>query len=150
MIMALLPASICCICAGLVNGNSLLALSGASLLIGLWLWARYSRGANSLNYIGTTFVGDNCHGGLITKWISFALPVLPVRSFILVMPAADAEAFDLIASRTNAHDIQANFSIIPLPGLGIDWEGVSTTYVTAFVMFVVILVLSIVKTYVEM
>ena len=119
-----------------------MSLGGACALLVLWLWARYSDGVRSLNYVGTTVVGEHCPGGVITKWISFGYPLIPVRSYILVTPTADGEAFDFVATRTHAHDIADTFSAIPLPGLGIDWAAVGKTYVTALAVAIVIGVIS--------
>lgn len=144
LILALLIAAIYCISTEVTSGNHLLAATGPGILMSIWLWARYSRGAKSLNYIGTTIIGDHWNGGVITKWISCGFPLVPVRSFVLISPPADPEAFDLIASRTHAHDIQARYLAVPLPGLGIDWASVGATYVTAAGLFLVIAVISII------
>lgn len=134
---------------GIFDRELLFAGGGLSLLLVVWLWARYSNGAKSINNLGLTFVGDNMHGGIITKWITIVVPVIPVRSFIVVDPSNDEDAFNLIEKYREGPDKHLFFSIIPLPGIGIDWEAVSNTYVTGLVIFVVIVVLASLQTFLE-
>jgi hypothetical protein len=96
---------------------------GWILLVALWMWARFSSGAESFNGIGIRYLGKNVRGGVITKWITAIIPLIPVRSYLLAEEAADDDAFDLSIGRR-----RSSFEAVPFRGLGLDWGEVLTTW----------------------
>jgi hypothetical protein len=95
-------------------------LGGAALLLGGWFAARYQNGASSVNNIGTGYFGgiDSTRGWIMTKWICVIIPVIPVRSYVVLSASEDSSDY---TSTTTM------YRTIALPGLGLWWPSVGKT-----------------------
>ncbi len=120
------------------DGHELRGLVGMALLVVSWLLARIENGAESANGVGTGFFGDitTPDGRIMTKWITLFFPIFPVRSYRVVESELNQRSLPTI---------NINYTVIPLPGVGLYWPSVLQTavwtggfmFLAAFIIYVV-------------